>query len=69
MVEYIRPRGHPSKTIDLILLSHLHQLSTFPIPENFLVTRHIKYSHQDVGCYASQSGPNLYTNVHCFSCN
>jgi hypothetical protein len=39
-----------------------------PTLENFLVTHHIKYSRQDVGCYASQSGPNLYTTVHCLSC-
>ena len=58
-VEYIRPRGHPFKTIGLILLSHPHRLSTFPILENLLVTHHIKYSYQDVGCYALLSGPNL----------
>jgi hypothetical protein len=68
-VEYIRPRGHPFKRMDLILLSHPHYLSTFPILDNLFVTQHIKCSHQDVGCYASQSGPNLYTIVHCFSCN
>jgi hypothetical protein len=68
MVEYIRPWGHSFKTIDLILLSHLHQLSTFPILENLFVTHHIKYSHQDVGYYASQSSSNLYTTAHCFSC-
>jgi hypothetical protein len=39
--------------IDLILLSHLHRLSTFLLLENLLVIHHIKYSRQDVGCYAS----------------
>jgi hypothetical protein len=27
--------------------------------ESSLVIHHIKHSDQDVGCYASQSGPNL----------
>jgi hypothetical protein len=36
--------------------------------ENLLVTHHIKYSRQDVGCYASQSSPNLYKAVHSLSC-
>jgi hypothetical protein len=49
-------------------LSHPPQLSTFPTQESSLVIHHTKHSHQDVGCYASQSGPNLYTIVHCSSC-
>jgi hypothetical protein len=53
-VEYIRPRGHPFRTID----------PTTPPPistlyESYLVTHYTKHTHQDVGCYASQSGPNL----------
>ena len=66
MVEYIRPRGHPLKNISL--LSHLFSSLASLILENPLVTHHTKYPHQDVGCYASQSGPNLYKIVYCFSC-
>jgi hypothetical protein len=66
MVEYIRPRGHPLKMISL--LSHLlSSLAPLDI-ENSLVTHHTKYPHQDVGCYASQSGPNLYKIVYRLSC-
>ena len=36
--------------------------------ESLLVIHHIKYSRQDVGCYASLSGPNLYIIVYSFSC-
>jgi hypothetical protein len=36
--------------------------------ESLLVTYHTKYSRQDVGCYTSQSGPNLYKTIHCLSC-
>jgi hypothetical protein len=65
-VEYIRPRGHPFESISL--LSHPPQLSTFLTLENSLVIHHIKHSRQDVGCYASLSGPNMYIIVHNFSC-
>ena len=57
-VEYIRPRGHPFRTIDLTTqpsTSTLHVLAL----ENYLVTHYTKHPHQDVGCYASLSGPNL----------
>jgi hypothetical protein len=66
MVKYIRPRGHPFKNISLLrhLLSSLASL----VLENSLVTRHTKDPHQDVGCYASQSGPNLNKIVHYLSC-
>jgi hypothetical protein len=66
MVEYIRPRGHPFKYISLI--SYLLNSLAFPILENSPVTHHINDPHQDVGCYAPQSGPNLCKIVHCFSC-
>jgi hypothetical protein len=36
--------------------------------ESSLVIHHIKHSRQDVGCYASLNGPNLYIIVHSFSC-
>jgi hypothetical protein len=36
--------------------------------DSSLVIRHIKHSRQEVGCYASLSGPNMYTIVHSFSC-
>jgi hypothetical protein len=35
-VEYIRPRGHPFRTIDPILLSHPHQLSVSSIQRALL---------------------------------
>jgi hypothetical protein len=65
-IEYIRPRGHPFESISL--LSHPPQLSMFPTLESSLVIRHIKHSRQDVGCYVSLSGPNMYIIVHSFSC-
>jgi hypothetical protein len=66
MVEYIRPRGHPLKDNSLIrcLLDSLVSV----ILENSLVTHHIKDPYQEVGCYASLSGLNLYKIVHCLSC-
>jgi hypothetical protein len=66
MVEYIRPRGHPLKNISL--LSHLLISLASLILENSLVTHRTKYPRQDVGCYASQSGPNLYKIVYYLSC-
>jgi hypothetical protein len=57
-VEYIRPRGHPFRTIDPITQPptlNLHVL----ILESYLVTHYTKHTHQDVWCYASLSGPNL----------
>jgi hypothetical protein len=66
MVEYIRPRGHPLKNISL--LSRLLNSLASPILENSLVTHHTKDPHQDVGYYASQSSPNLYKIIYCFSC-
>jgi hypothetical protein len=62
---HIRPRGHPLKSISL--LSHPSSSLTSLALENLLVTHHAKYSRQDIGCYASQSGPNLYKIVHCLS--
>jgi hypothetical protein len=71
-VEYIRPRGHPFKTINRerhhSLLSHPPRSLRFPALESSLVTHRIKHSSQDVGCYASRSGPNLYIIVYYFSC-
>jgi hypothetical protein len=37
--------------------STLHVLAL----ESYLVTHYTKHTRQDVGCYASQSGPNLLT--------
>jgi hypothetical protein len=54
-VEYIRPRGHPFRTIDPITI----QPSTSTLYESYLVTHYTNHTRQDVGCYASQSGPNL----------
>jgi hypothetical protein len=58
-VEYIRPRGHPFRTIDPIITQpstpSLYALTS----KSYLVTHYIKHTRQDVGCYASQSGPNL----------
>jgi hypothetical protein len=53
-VEYIRPRGHPFRTIDPIALP-----PTSTLYESYLVTHYSKYTHQDVGYYAFPSGPNL----------
>jgi hypothetical protein len=66
MVEYIRPKGHPLKIIPL--LSHLLSSLASLVLEKSLVTHHKKDPPQDVGCYASQSGPNLYKIVYCLSC-
>jgi hypothetical protein len=57
-VEYIRPRGHPFRTIDLTTQPSTPTLYVLAL-ESFLVIYHIKHTHQDVGCYASQSDPNL----------
>ena len=58
-VEYIRPRGHPFRTIDPIITqpstSSLYALTS----KSYLVTHYTKRTRQDVGCYASRSGPNL----------
>ena len=65
-VEYIRPRGHPFRTIDLTTQPSTPALYVLVL-ESSLVIHHIKHSRQDVGCYASQSGPNLYETVHFLS--
>jgi hypothetical protein len=52
--EYIRPRGHPFRTIDPTT-----QPPTSILYESSLVTHYTKHTHQDGGCYASRSGPNL----------
>jgi hypothetical protein len=57
-VEYIRPRGHPFRTIDPITQPSTPSLYALA-SESYLVTRYIKHTRQDVGCYASQSDPNL----------
>ena len=57
-VEYIRPRGHPFKRIDSITQPSTPSLYAL-VSESYLVTRYIKHTRQDVGYYASQSGPNL----------
>jgi hypothetical protein len=53
-VEYIRPRGHPFRTIDPIITqpstSTLYELPCNP---------YTKHTREDVGCYAFQSDPNL----------
>jgi hypothetical protein len=56
-----RERHHSS-------LSHPPRSLRFPALESSLVTHRIKHSNQDVGCYASQSGRNLYIIVYYFSC-
>ena len=53
-VEYIRLRGHPFRMIDPIALP-----PTSTLCESYLVTHYSMHTRQDVGCYASQSGPNL----------
>jgi hypothetical protein len=62
----IYPPQHPLKNISLI--SHLLSSLASLVLENSPVTHRIRDSHQDVGCYASQSGPNLYKIVYCLSC-
>jgi hypothetical protein len=57
-VEYIRPRGHPFQTIDPTTQPSTSTLYVLAL-ERYLVTRYIKHTRQDVGCYASQSDPNL----------
>ena len=57
-VEYIRPRGHPFRTIDPITQPPTSTLCILN-SESSLVTSFTKHTHQDVGCYASLSGPNL----------
>jgi hypothetical protein len=66
MVEYIRPRGHPLKNNSLI--SHLLSSLASLVLENSPVTHHTKDPHQDIGYYASLSGPNLHKIVYCLSC-
>jgi hypothetical protein len=56
-VEYIRPRGHPFRTIDPVTIQP--STPTLYALESYLVTHYTKHTRQDVGCYASQSGPNL----------
>jgi hypothetical protein len=48
-VEYIRPRGHPFRTIDLTTQPSTPTLYSLVL-ENSLVIHHEKHSHQDVGC-------------------
>ena len=67
-VEYIRPRGHPIKIIFILFISHPPSSLASLVLENSPVTRPIKNPHQDVGCYASQSGPNLCKIVYYLSC-
>ena len=62
-VEYIRPRGYPITSID-----HLPTTLAFLHPEDFTCNPPHKDAHQEVGCYASQSGPNLYKIVYRLSC-
>ena len=57
-VEYIRPRGHPFRTIDPTTQTSTPALYVLAL-ENSLVTNYIKHTREDVGCYASQSGSNL----------
>jgi hypothetical protein len=57
-VEYIRPRGQPFRTIDPITQPPTLTLHVLTL-ESYLVTHYTKQTHQDVGCYASLSGPNL----------
>jgi hypothetical protein len=57
-VEYIRPRGNPFKTIDPTTQPSTSTLYVLAL-ESYLVTRYTKHTHQDVGYYTSQSGPNL----------
>jgi hypothetical protein len=59
-VEYIRPRGHPFRTIDSITQPPTSTLCILN-SESSLVTSFTKHTHQNVGCYASLSGPNLQT--------
>ena len=57
-VEYIRPRGHPFRTIDPTINPSTPTLCVLAL-ESSLVTHYIKHTRQDVGCYAPQSGLNL----------
>jgi hypothetical protein len=57
-VKYIRPRGYPFRTIDPITQPPTLTLHILTL-ESYLVTHYTKHTHQDVGCYASLSGPNL----------
>ena len=57
-VEYIRPRGQPFRTIDPITQPSTSTLCIL-YSESYLVTPYTKHTHQDVGYYASLSGPNL----------
>jgi hypothetical protein len=54
MVEYIRPRGYPIISID-----HLLNSLAFLHTGDFSCNLPHKDPHQEVGYYASQSGPNL----------
>jgi hypothetical protein len=58
MVEYIRPRGHPFRTIAPVVQPPTSTLSILNL-ESYLVTSFTEHTHQDVACYASLSGPNL----------
>jgi hypothetical protein len=57
-VDYIWPRGHPFKKIDPTTQLSIPTLYVLAL-ESYLVTHYIKHTRQDIGCYASQSGPNL----------
>ena len=57
-VEYIRSRGHPFRTIDPITQPSTPSLYALA-SESYLVSRYIKHTRQDVGCYTPQSGLNL----------
>ena len=56
--EYIRPRGHPFRTIEHTIQPSTKTFHILAL-ENHLVTHYTKHLRQDVGCYASLSGPNL----------
>ena len=56
-VEYIRPRRHPFRTINPHYYSTIH-FNSLRFREQSC-NPYAKHTHQDVGCYASPSGPNL----------
>jgi hypothetical protein len=65
-IRYIRPRGHPIKNRSFI--SHTLSSLAFSILENSPCNLPHKDPHQEVGCYASQSGPNLQKIVYRLLC-
>jgi hypothetical protein len=65
--EYIRPRGHPFRSIDPVLLSHPQKTLCALYPENSLVTALINSPGRRV--LRTSKRPEPVNLVHCPSCD